>query len=110
MKEFVISCLSDGSVQYTRNKGIFDLDGIKEVERVSDIRFTSSKQKYYIFWLRGPYALHPMFLSQWTSHHTGKPPVKVTIVGDWLLFDTYEDAVEVEVMMLNAMRLKGTTF
>lgn len=114
MSEFVISCLPDGSIQHTLKDGILKIEGEREIERVSDIRFNPQNQKFHVHWLLGPYRGQSLTVSQWidTVGETDLPVRAYFRIGVHAIVftDTYEDSVELEIAMLNAMRLAGVTF
>jgi hypothetical protein len=96
----------DGSLEGLQPKNGLDLRvlGKNSVKRASDIKFCEDTQKWYIEFLLGDLAGKK--LSHWLYSYYCKD--KVTKRIRIMKFDTYEEAVSIEVEFLNAYRrIKG---
>lgn len=100
---------ADGTVEFTRSPKLYEFfDGRGEMERISDIQKDLQHNGYYIRWLKGPNA---------DRNHTYGMSIALGLLGavyhsveSVIMFDTYEEAVEHEVRVLNAMRKQGVLF
>ncbi len=108
-QELVINFSADGTIEYTRNTALNLFDGAGVMERVTDIKKCDEDNQYYIHWMLGPHAGHDHTHLMDRAYHS--PQIKYA--GDLntaMLFPSYEAAVDHEITVLNAMRLKGITF
>lgn len=96
MKEMVISITPEGKIEHILKDSFFDTRffGNRKIERMTTIEFNVEKQQFYIQWLKGPL----------TGHYAEDAAGRV------LYFDTYDEAVQVEIERVNAMRLQGISF
>ena len=115
----IVNFFNDGSVQHTLRDSVFKLSGHRRVDRVSEIKFHSGFQKFYIQWRYSPNV--PFFQND--PPHSGplthtesiareygvEPPERCGVTGV-CYFDTYELAVGHEIEVLDAMRRKGIRF
>lgn len=114
MKEMVISISQEGKVEHILKDSFFDTRflGKRKVERLSEVRFSPEFQQFYIHWLTGPFAGEDHTTYQETimegieiDEDEWKPED-----GELYLFDTYEEAVQREIELVNQMRLQGESF
>lgn len=105
---------SDGSIEFTRNKALDGMfGGVGVMERVTDIKKLPNDPLFYIKWLMGPYAGKSHDVS---CHMEVFDPQPMAFLGrvdsntGTLMFYSYEDAVNYEIVCLNAMREKGIVF
>jgi hypothetical protein len=105
----------DGRVEGTLKDSFFKPNlGPRKIERMTSINFDPNQQKFYIFWLKGPFKGYP--------HTTYEETIYAGIIpewgpedgegypGDWYFFDTYEDGVRKEIELVNGLRLQGFSF
>ena len=97
-KQQVVTIAPDGAISSLRRKDGLDLRqfGNIEIQRVSDIKWCISKQKWYVEIIAGPLKGKILNYSIWASDST---------CGAF--FKEYEDAVEAEIISLDALRRKG---
>lgn len=118
MKRMVISCFPDGTTQHTLKDTFFKPDlGPRQIERMSEILFHEGAQRFYIKFLKGPYlgcvlgiGVFRHMSGRYGDHFLDKMPegsYELEPETATLIFDTYERAVEVEVLVIDAMRLAG---
>ena len=83
----VVSVAPDGAISSLRRKDGLDLRqfGKVEIQRVSDIKWDSIHQKWYVKFISGP--LEGEFIKRY--------------------FDEYEDAIKAEIHFLDAKRRQG---
>lgn len=91
--QLVVSCRPDGSVETVLKDSLFDTRKVfgvttRKIDRISEILPTKDGMRFFIRWLRGPWA------------GTESMP----------LYDSYEAAVEAEVEAINHLRLNGASF
>lgn len=103
----VLSFHPDGEIEYTRNSQFTPFEGRGEMQRVTDIRKEPDGNQFYIHWMLGPCAGvdHTYGMSIAVGVISTCPAVELV-----MKFPTYEDAVNHEVAVLNAMRRKGIRF
>lgn len=111
MGQLVVNFREDGTVETLLKDSSFDtrmFGGAREIARITIIEFDPLVQRFYIQWLKGPYAncIHDDRMDE-------------DILGDgriflpedtYALFDTYDEAVAHEIKCVNALRLKGIHF
>ena len=100
---------NDGTIEYTRNQelqGFFNDRG--EMVRITDICKFKHSGEYYFVWLEGPYkdmihthGIHADIYETQVDTYTDH-----TIV----VFNSYEETVAYERMVLEAMRKRGIKF
>lgn len=102
----------DGHIEYTRTSRITLFGGRGSMERVTDIYKFRETSLYYICWLLGPYKRMAHTVSMAESYSVPVPPRPATdqIESAVITFETYEEAVQHELQMLNAMRRAGVMF
>lgn len=84
----VIQCMPDGSIQMTlKDKELKPFNGHRQIDRMTEILFDETLQKFYVLW-------------RFSRRGITDQPMQ--------LFDTYEDAIDYEVQMINKARLTGT--
>lgn len=127
MDKMVVSFTPDGKVEHLLKDGFFQMPGNRKVERVSTIQHSPEEQRFFIRWLMGPFAADREPLGRGTlttgmCNVCGVDPIAMGLhiycadkdidAGDdrVILFNTYEQAVEVEIAMVNAMRIAGVVF
>ena len=88
MDRQIVIIAPDGVISSLRRKDGLDLRqfGNVEIQRVSDIKWCISKQKWYVEIIAGP--------------------LKGTVVHP-LFYKEYEDAVEAETIFLDGLRKRG---
>ena len=109
-KTHIISVSPDGILEYTRHPELTEFfNGDGKMERITDIRKKSKGNQYYIHWLKGPFAgkNHTYGMSKVYGLAEDLQPWLEDVL---LTFYTYEQAVQHEIAMLNAMRLTGVSF
>lgn len=106
----VISFNPDGSISglvHKPNKGIDIVSmGKAEVSRVSEVVWSSTKQQWYVRFLKGPYSNLPMYVPQCLVDHDTVPEE-----GDPLptaYFNSYDQAVNAEIAFFNKLRVEGS--
>ena len=110
MKQMVISCFPDGSIQHTlKDQFLHLLPGQRrEVERMSDIEHDTNHDMFHIR-LKArpeyPVTLRNLMDNKITSYRELSHIVDED--SDIVLFTRYEDAVTVEIDLINVMRLRG---
>ena len=129
--ERVISFNEDGSVEFTRTPELLALfEGQRmRVERMTDILFDDANQKFYIKFLKGPFKERDLkwdtvgltqvstdLHRRWHDFIEENSPGLRTICLDTdvenyeytrVLFNTYEDAVKVEIAFVDYLREQG---
>lgn len=106
----VITFKPNGSIEFTRSSEplITDLEqhGRKSVKRMTEILFSEEDQKYYIVWTAGPFSYRNILsVVGYTLDPEGNlEPENIK------LFETYEQAVEYEIAMVDYLRLHGLVF
>ena len=82
--------------------------GKAEINRVSEIEFNSSTQKWFVHVIRGRFAGIALARGHYLDH-LGHIPEGGAVNEDTLIveFDDYDTAVAAEVAFLDAVRLKG---
>lgn len=130
MSTHVISFADTGAVEFTRNPAMLSLfEGQRvKVRRMSEILFDDSMQLFYIKFLRGPFAgcvfvwSQPEWVqgpeqdiaSHWMAfvaeHSPGLKPLMLIAIDPMprlVCFETYEDAVKVEIAFIDYLREQG---
>jgi hypothetical protein len=114
MKEMVLSIDPDGKVSHILKDSFFDTRflGNRKIERLTTIEFDTRTQKFYIHWLKGPYAGQTHTTYQQTIIEGIVPDADEWSIedGEIFLFDTYEAAVQREIELVNLLRLQGESF
>ena len=106
MNKQVITISPDGNMSSLHHKkhgldlGYF---GNIEVERVSEIKWNSSFQQWYVEIINGPAKGTILSKREWRNP-TGNG---IQFDDEIITFGKYEDAVEAEVLYLNKLRKKG---
>ena len=116
-KTHTVNVFPDGSTEFTRSPVMSKVFGDGgDMVRVSDIRKINGQPYYYIHWLKGPFAGLAHTWNALRACTTNTPNLRLLGVptgaslDDIVLFSSYEDAVDHEIAMLNAMRVKGVSF
>lgn len=105
----VITINPDGTMEGLRRKSGEGIDlrpfGLADITRTSDICFESKEQKFFVRFLEGPLKSRVLTYTLY-AFCTGKP---VVFSNDKpiMYFDEYEEAVEFEIEVLDAVRTKG---
>ncbi len=97
-RKMVLLVTPAGEVQHTLKDSFFNTGflGNRSVERMTEIRFDETRQKFYI-----------VYINQDILSALGKHGYFEDCDGDYALFDTYEQAVEVEIDLVNQLRSQG---
>jgi hypothetical protein len=115
----VITIHRDGSISGLQRKPGQGLDlrqlGKAEIRRATEILWNEEEQAWYIHILQGLHATDPL-----GPFHCGIADVSYEEVsalapsgvrpaygGGYLLFNEYDEAVKVEIVVLDALRVKG---
>lgn len=126
MGKQVVQFFPDGSVAHTRDKNLDVagmLGGRRAINRMTDIQFSETRQKFYIQFLRGrsPEGINLAGLVFCEVDISGDGDDRLPCVEEIELddeeleasvayFDTYEEAVTHEIDLVNRLRHKGYTF
>jgi hypothetical protein len=115
-KQQVVTVHPDGSVSGLQRKRGDGLDlrqlGRADIKRASHIVWCAEAQRWFIDVLDGPFA-GCMITARMYENTLGERQASIARstahVGKWgeLLFPDYEDAVAVEIEVLDGMRLRG---
>ena len=107
MSKKIITVHTDGTVSALRYKDGPDLSvmGRQAIKRASDIVWLEDRQKWAVKPLLGP--LKGLVTKEQVMRATRGENVPVNSRGDVAVFDTYEDAVQAEIVVLDALRLQG---
>lgn len=115
----VVSVLGDGSVSGLTRKGDKAIDlrqlGMADIERVSEIIFCKTQQKWRAKIINGPMAGHSITVDdiraaeQNSGVSLGLDEITSIKMGeDYVaLFDDYDTAVKAEIMVLDYLRQAG---
>lgn len=116
-KKHTVAVFPTGQVEYTRHPAMSRLFGdTGDMVRVSDIQKVPGEPLFMVKWLRGP--CEGQF-SDLMHHRAYLNDVALSTLQGWvykhhdegiLYFDSYENAVEYEVLMLAAFRKRGISF
>jgi len=104
----VITIGTDGSLQGLMRKKGEGVDlrefGPAHIERTSLIQFDEGKQKFYVEFIAGPLAgkllTYPLFAA------CTRLPVRFNNSDHVMRFETYEEAVKCEIMVLDGYRAR----
>lgn len=108
----VISIAPDGSVSGLQRKGQwFDLRtlGKAKIDRVSDILWSEEKQAWFVKFLNltcGGSVLNLLTYQNYYDAYFGDEP-NLKEPSEVLYFKEYEDAVKVEIQVLDYLKMKG---
>lgn len=126
MSNHVLTVTANGDIHYTRND--LEVESIigasaalstatKRMERITDIQFSVARQKFYIFWLRGPYARRShsfvkdqAYLPEDYQTEVDGEVIDLAPAHDMMTFESYETAVAHEIRVVAAMRKQGILF
>jgi hypothetical protein len=114
MREMVITITPEGKVEHILKDSFFDTRffGHRKIERLSEVAFSPEFQKFFIKWLKGPFKNQIHTTYQQTIIEGIVPDADEWSIedGEIYLFDTYEEAVQREIELVNQMRLQGESF
>jgi len=98
VKRMVLKILPGGEVQHMLRDTMFKppLRGTREIKRVSEVLFDPRKQKFYIKFLVEP------LTTTW-------PSGVYTEEGAPVFFDSYEDAVDKEISVIQQEKIQGAS-
>lgn len=107
MTQYVYSFTPDGAVHGLLNDKVLDtrIFGERSVERITLIEHHNGNQKFYIRWLKGPWAgcVHVAAIERDILYISQQAFGVVQ-------FDTYEEAVQHEIKCVNELRRRGVDF
>ncbi len=106
----IINFFPDGSVQHTLKDNVFKMPGRRKIERVTDIRFDEREQKFYIYWRGGPFAERVQTVAMALAYGVKGDFEMLPDATATMYFMSYDEAVALEVLMLDALRLAGEKF
>jgi hypothetical protein len=107
----VITIHPDGAVETLLKDKVFDsrVLGDRRIERLSEVLPTDDGQKFFVRWLLGPLAASnevKVGNLAWFANNG----IACWPDGETVYSNSYEEAVELEVAYVNAMRKAGISF
>ncbi len=112
----VVTIAPDGVISSLRRKDGLDLRqfGNVEIQRISDIKWSTTFQKWYIEIINGPKKGVKLHRNEWEQagfcelpHNSHFSLRLLPRNGPLILFKEYEEAVEAEIIFLDDLRRKG---
>lgn len=117
MDRMVISIAPDGKVSHTLKDGFFkpDLAARRDCTRMSEVLHNADTDTFYIKFLGGLFKDRELDIYMWSNvMYGGVKPCAGCVLTEVvagapyrLEFRTYDEAVNVEIQIINEMRLKG---
>lgn len=112
----IVTIQPDGTISGLQRKpgkglDLRSLGGVAEIVRVSEIVWSTPKQRWFIVFREGPLkdkiATHGMLGSATGDYTIDGVNMEMDIANKNLLFVDYDDAVKVEIAILDGFRKQG---
>lgn len=115
MSNHILTVTPEGELHYTRGDAAVEVileaspalaNADMRMDRITEIKLSPENRRFYICWLRGPYAGE---VHSHTLDSRIRPEVRNAIPYT-MYFNSYEAAVKHEIAVVAAMRKQGVTF